>query len=150
MRKVFFGFATVMLISVLAQFYFATFGAFERPVPAPGAEDAAIMPHIINGTMVLPVLSLLTTIVAAVAKAGARLIWLSIAPLGLVIVQLFVVFEIAGLLGADENKTTPASLYVLGFHALVGVALLGVTVHLFRKSRALVKEGAANPVTVSA
>lgn len=143
MRKVFFGFTVLMFVSVIAQFYFATFGAFERPTPAFGAEDAAIMPHILNGTMVLPLLSILTTIAAAVAKAGGRLILLSITPLLLVVVQLFVIFELAGLLGATEDSTSTASLVVLGFHALDGVVILWASVVLLKKARALTKAAPA-------
>lgn len=145
MRKVFFGFTVLMFVSVIAQFYFATFGAFERPTPAFGAEDAAIMPHILNGTMVLPILSILTTIVAAIAKAGGRLILLSITPLLLVVVQLFVIFELAGLAGAEMDKTTTASLVVLGFHALDGVAILWASVVLMKKARDLTKAAAPAP-----
>lgn len=145
MRKVFFGFTVLMFVSVIAQFYFATFGAFERPTPAFGAEDAAIMPHILNGTMVLPLLSILTTIVAAIAKAGGRLILLSITPLLLVVVQLFVIFELAAMLGAEENSTSTASLVVLGFHALDGVAILWASVVLMKKARDLTKAAAPAP-----
>ncbi|GIH28799.1 hypothetical protein Aph01nite_71090 [Acrocarpospora phusangensis] len=150
MRKVFFWFSVLLLVSVLAQFYLATFGAFERPAPALGAMDSAIVPHIINGTMVIPVLSLLLTVFAAIAKAGRQLIWLSIAPFGLVAVQLFVIFELAGLAGATENSTTTAGLAVLGFHALDGVAILWVTVTIVRKARALLKTQAAEPVAAHA
>ncbi|GAB1817551.1 DUF6220 domain-containing protein [Herbidospora sp. RD11066] len=149
MRKVFFVFTVIMFVSVIAQFYFATFGAFERPAPALGAEDAAITPHILNGTMVLPLLSILTTIVAAIAKAGGRLILLSITPFLLVAVQLFVIFEIAALAGAGDDSTTTASLFVLGFHALDGVAILWASVVLMKQARALTKAAPATPVAVA-
>jgi hypothetical protein len=143
MRKVFFWFTVLLLVAVLAQFYLATFGAFQTPHPAPGDEDAMIGYHAMNGTMIIPLVSLLTTIVAAIAKAGARNVWLSIAPVGLVLVQLFVLFPLAGLAGGTEEKTNTASLFVLGFHAIVGVALLWVSVALVRRARSLVNEEAA-------
>ncbi|WP_066361987.1 DUF6220 domain-containing protein [Herbidospora mongoliensis] len=149
MRKVFFGFAVIMFIAVLAQFYFATFGAFERPAPAVGAEDAAIMPHILNGTMVIPLLSILTTVVAAIAKAGTRLILLSITPFLLVAVQLFVIFTIAELAGAKDDSTTTASLVVLGFHALDGVAILWASFVLMQRARALTKTAPAPQAAVA-
>ncbi|GLW97413.1 DUF6220 domain-containing protein [Microtetraspora sp. NBRC 16547] len=139
MRKAYFGFTVVLLISVLAQFYFATFGAFERPVPAAGAEGAMINYHAMNGTMVIPVLSLLTTIVAAIARAGGKQIGLAITPLLLVVVQLFGIFSLAEALGTTQDKTNTAGLIVLGFHALDGVALLGVAVLLVRGAHALMK-----------
>jgi hypothetical protein len=150
MRKVFLGFAVLLLVVVLAQFYLATFGAFQTPHPAPGDEDGMINYHVANGTIILPIVSLLTTIVAAVARAGARNIWLAIAPVGLVIVQLLVIFPLAELAGATEEKTTTASLFVMGFHAIVGVVLLWVAVELVRRARALVKEEAAAQAGVTA
>jgi hypothetical protein len=140
MRKVFFGFTVLLLVAVLAQFYLATFGAFQTPHPAPGADDAMIGYHAMNGTMIIPLVSLLTTIFGALAKAGSRNLWLAIAPVGLVIVQLFVIFPLAELAGATEEKTTTAGLFVMGFHAIVGVVLLWVSVALVRRARALVRE----------
>ncbi|MEW9531396.1 DUF6220 domain-containing protein [Microbispora sp. NPDC049125] len=142
MRKVYFGFTVLTMIAVLAQFYLATFGAFETPHPAVGDESAMIGYHALNGTMVIPLVSLLTTIVAALARVGGRLIGLSIAPLALVVVQLFVIFPLAELAGASENETTTASLFVLGFHALDGVAILAVAVILLREARGLLRETA--------
>ncbi|MFF4123270.1 DUF6220 domain-containing protein [Microbispora rosea] len=81
MRKVFFGFAVVQLVAVLAQFYLATFGAFETPQPAPGDPDAAINYHVTNGSLVIPLVSLLTTTAALAARAGGKLAGLSILPL---------------------------------------------------------------------
>ncbi|MCC5575500.1 hypothetical protein IMZ11_07580 [Microtetraspora sp. AC03309] len=148
MRKVFYGFTVVLLISVLAQFYLSTFGAFERPVPAPGAEGAMIEYHVLNGELVIPILSLLTTIVAAIARVGGRLIWLSITPFLLVAVQLFVIFSLAEMAGAAENETTTAGLVVLGFHALDGVAILWAAFVLLRRAHALAKGvAAATPAT---
>ncbi|MBO3745323.1 hypothetical protein J5X84_04520 [Streptosporangiaceae bacterium NEAU-GS5] len=150
MRKVFFGATVVLLIAVLAQFYLATFGAFQTPHPAPGDDSAMIGYHAMNGTMIIPLVSLLTTIIGALAKVGGRTIGLAAAPLGLVIVQLFVIFPLAGLAGGTEEKTNTASLFVLGFHAIVGVALLWVSVALARRARSLVNEETAARAGVTA
>ncbi|XVQ89008.1 DUF6220 domain-containing protein [Microbispora siamensis] len=139
MRKVFFGFAVLQLVAVLAQFYLATFGAFETPHPAPGDPNAAINYHAMNGTMVIPLVSLLTTVVALIARAGGKVAGLSILPFVLVAVQLFVIFPLAEIAGATETATTTASLVVMGFHALDGVAILAVAVVVVRRARALVK-----------
>ncbi|MCT9930501.1 DUF6220 domain-containing protein [Planotetraspora sp. A-T 1434] len=140
MRKAYFVLTVLQLVAVLAQFYFATFGAFEIPHPAPGDPNAAIGYHIINGTMIIPVISIIVTIAAALAKAGGRLVGLSIVPFVLVAVQLFVIFPLAEIAGATETKTTTAALAVMGFHALDGVAILAVAVILVRKARALAKD----------
>ncbi len=149
MRKVYFGFTVLLLISVLAQFYLATFGAFETPHPAVGDENAMIGYHAMNGVMVIPLISLLTTIVAAIARVGGKLIGLSIVPFVLVAVQLFVIFPLAELAGASETKTTTASLFVLGFHALDGVAILAVAVIVLRRARELLKETAVSPAAAA-
>lgn len=139
MRKVFFGLAIVQLVAVLAQFYLATFGAFETPHPAPGDPNAAIGYHAMNGTMVIPIVSLLTAIAALAARAGGKLAGLSILPFVLVAVQLFVIFPLAEIAGATDDSTTTAALAVLGFHALDGVAILAVAVIVVRRARALAK-----------
>ncbi|GIH50709.1 hypothetical protein SAMN05421833_128110 [Microbispora rosea] len=139
MRKVFFGFAVVQLVAVLAQFYLATFGAFETPQPAPGDPDAAINYHVTNGSLVIPLVSLLTTTAALAARAGGKLAGLSILPLVLAAVQLFVIFPLAELAGATDTATTTAGLAVMGFHALDGVAILAVAVVVVRRAGALIK-----------
>ncbi len=139
MRKVFFGFAVLQLVVVLAQFYLATFGAFEAPHPAPGDPDAAIGYHVTNGSLVIPLVSLLTAITALAARAGGKVAGLSILPFTLAAVQLFVIFPLAELAGTTDTATTTAGLVVMGFHALDGVAILAVAVVVVRRARALVK-----------
>ncbi|WP_182885146.1 DUF6220 domain-containing protein [Microbispora sp. H10885] len=150
MRKVFFGLAVVQLVAVLAQFYLATFGAFETPHPAPGDPDAAIGYHAMNGTMVIPLVSLVAAIAALAARAGGRTAGLAILPFVLVAVQLFVIFPLAEIAGATETATTTASLFVMGFHALDGVAILAAAVVLVRRAHALTKSDAAIPAHAAA
>jgi hypothetical protein len=145
MRKVFVGFAALQLLAVILQFYLATFGAFETPHPAPGSEGGAIQYHAINGTMIIPIVSLLTTIVAALARAGGRLIGLSIAPLALVAVQLLVIFSLAEIVGGSTTKTNTASLFVLGFHSIDGLVILWAALTVLRGARALARNDAAVP-----
>ncbi|WP_084956423.1 hypothetical protein [Thermoactinospora rubra] len=147
MRKVLVGCTAVQLALVILQFYLSTFGGMERPSPAPGQEGAAITWHALNGVFVIPVVSLITTIVAAVARASGRIIGLCAGPLLLALVQLFVIFPLAAALGATEERTTTASLFVFGFHAIVGVVMLWASVMAFRGARALV---AASRLTVAA
>jgi hypothetical protein len=147
LRKVFLVFAGLLLVAVIAQFYLATFGAFERPLPEP--ETGAIVPHAINGTMVIPILSLLTTIVAAVAGAGRRLIALSLVPLVVFVGQLFVLFPLAGLAGATMEKTNTGGHIVLGFHAIFGLLMLWAVVVLFREARVLASTSAGTAAPVA-
>ncbi|WP_327085681.1 DUF6220 domain-containing protein [Nonomuraea sp. NBC_01738] len=146
MRKVLLWFAGIQLALVILQFYLATFGAFETPEPPPGA-DSAIAYHAINGVFVIPAFGLLVIIVALVAKAPGRLIGAAASPLVMALVQLFVIFPLAELLGATEDHTTPASLFAFGFHAIVGLVMLGGAFEAVRGARALVK---APPATKAA
>ncbi|MEV6863614.1 DUF6220 domain-containing protein [Streptosporangium subroseum] len=144
MRKVFLVFTGLLLVAVIAQFYLATFGAFERPLPEPGT--GAIVPHAMNGTTVIPILSLLTTIIAAVARAGRRLIALSAVPLVVVIGQLFVIFPLVELTGSTMERTNTGGHIVFGFHAILGVLMLGAAVTLFQEARTLARAGTAAPI----
>ncbi|MFI6319031.1 hypothetical protein ACIBG8_15985 [Nonomuraea sp. NPDC050556] len=135
MRKVLVWFTLIQLVLVLLQFYLATFGAFERPVPAVGSEDAAIGWHAINGIFVIPVFSLITTILALVARSPGKLTLYASGPLLMALVQMFVIFPLAELAGGTETKTSTASLVVMGFHALVGVVMLGAAVLAFTGAR---------------
>ncbi|MGW3351947.1 hypothetical protein ACWDA3_52385 [Nonomuraea rubra] len=137
MRKILIVLAALQVGAVLVQFYLATFGAFHRPQPAPMA--GPIVPHIINGTIVIPVLSLVIALVAAAARAGGRLVGLALVPVGVVVAQLFVVFPLAGMFG-EPGVSTTGSNAVLGFHAVLGLVLLWAVVAEYRGARALVRQ----------
>lgn len=128
MRKVYVVIAGLMLAAVVAQFYFAAVGAFDTP-----QEDGSFSLHTMNGTSIV-LLSLLATIAAAVSRAPGRLIGLTILPLGLTIVQVLIVL-LGGLLDDPAGNTTPASLAILGLHAVNGLAIMGVTGIVFRQAR---------------
>ncbi|MFE3454449.1 DUF6220 domain-containing protein [Nonomuraea sp. NPDC059194] len=135
MRKVLVVFSVIQLALVVLQFYLATFGAFETPKPA-NPEAAAIGWHVMNGFFVIPAVSLIATIIAVVARAPGKVIGASAAPIVLVAVQMFVLFPLAELTGATMEKTTPSSLYVLGFHAVIGLLLLGAAISAWRGAQA--------------
>ncbi|MGW5684561.1 DUF6220 domain-containing protein [Nonomuraea sp. NPDC003754] len=135
MRKVLVVCTVVQLALVVLQFYLATYGAFETPRPA-DPDAAAINWHVANGFIVIPAVALITTIIAAIARAPGKVIAAGAAPIVLVAVQMFVLFPLAELAGATMDRTTPASLFVLGFHAVVGVLLLGVAISASRGARA--------------
>src|SRR3954447_22016099 len=116
MRKVFIITSTVVLAAVLAQFYLAGVGAFSRPATA----DAWSAHR--AGALGVLALALLNTVVAALARAGGRIIALAALPIGLVFVQ-FVLVGIGNALGASPTDRTGLPLYVVALHAVNGLAV---------------------------
>jgi Family of unknown function (DUF6220) len=130
-RKVYFGLSVLMLVTVVAQFYLAAVGAFNKP-----QTDSSYLLHQITGSTVLPLLSILATIAAAIARAPRRLIGQTILPLGLIVLQ-FAIIAIGKALGNGTDQTTPLALIVLGLHAVNGLAILGVAGTVLRGARQL-------------
>ncbi|MEU5722664.1 DUF6220 domain-containing protein [Micromonospora sp. NPDC047738] len=131
MRKVYVGLSALLLLAVLAQFYFAAVGAFARP-----QHDDSFALHDATGMMVIPLLSLLATIAAAVARAPGKVVGLTILPLGLVLVQVLIV-TLGRAVSGGEDTTTPAGLAILGLHAINGLAIMAVAGVVFRRARLL-------------
>lgn len=142
MRKVYLGLCALLLAAMVAQFYFAAVGAFARP-----QRDDSFALHDATGMMIIPVLSLLAIIAAALARAPGRQIGLTAAPLGLVVVQVLIV--VLGRALGDGDQTTPAGLAILGLHAINGMATIGVSAVLFRRARAFAAAPRPAPVTAS-
>ncbi len=130
MRRVYVGIMALLLVSGILQFYFAAIGSFARPQ----TEDAFSL-HVINGRMVFPALAILALIAAALAKAPGKLIALTLAPLGLLIVQSLIIVLGNVIGGSTEQRTTPVSLAILGLHALNGAAVIAATEAVFRRAR---------------
>jgi hypothetical protein len=137
-RKVYAALAGLQLLAVLAQFYFAAVGAFAKP-----QDDRSFALHSLTGMLVIPVLSLLATIVAALARVGGRLVALTLLPLGLVVVQVLIITAGDHLLGSTEDRTTPGGLVILGLHALNGLGILGVAAQILNRARGLLAQPAA-------
>ena len=95
MRKAFVAMSSLLLVAFVLQFVFAAVGAFTKP-----AGDGAYALHSITGMAVIPALTLLTTLFAALAKAPGRLVGLAILPLGLVVVQALIAALANGLTDA--------------------------------------------------
>jgi hypothetical protein len=132
MRRVYVVLVGLLLASGVAQFYFAAIGAFTKPQ----TEDSFAL-HSMNGRIVFPLLAILATAAAALAKAPGKLIGLTILPFGLGIVQVLIIVLGNVIGGATEQRTTPVALAILGLHALNGMAILGVTATVMRRARAL-------------
>jgi hypothetical protein len=127
-RRVYIALAGLLLLAVVVQFYFAAVGAFAKP-----QDDKSFALHDLNGMMIIPIVSLLATVAAALAKAPGRLIGMTILPFGLVIVQILI--NVLG--GHGDDRTSPLGLTILGLHAINGLAILGVAGFVFRQARAL-------------
>jgi uncharacterized protein DUF6220 len=131
MRKAFVVASTLLLLSFVLQFAFAAVGAFTKP-----AHDGSYVLHSVNGMAVIPALTVLTTVFAAMAKAPGRLIALAILPLGLVIVQVLLA-ALANSFTDAAGATTPVGLTIAGLHALNGIIAVHVVVSVTRAARRL-------------
>jgi hypothetical protein len=145
-RKAYFFITVLLMISVVIQFYFAALGVFGPQ----GEDDNLYVFHRINGSMVLPALSLLAVLFAALSRAGARTVWLSALPILLIAVQ-YLIFILGGLIGGgDEDNPTVGSAVIIGLHAINGLAIMGtiITLNARARARAFGKDeasGAAKP-----
>jgi hypothetical protein len=131
MRKAFMAASLLLLASLVLQMYFAAVGAFTKP-----AGDDAFALHSINGMAVIPALTLLTTLFAALSRAPGKLIGLSILPLGLIIVQVLIVV-ISNAFDDPAGNSSPIGLAIAGLHALNGMATMGVAAVVLRGARRL-------------
>jgi hypothetical protein len=129
-RRIYVALAGLMLLAVLAQFYFAAVGAFDKP-----QDDESFALHLVIGMMIIPVVSLLATLVAALARAPGRLIGLTVAPVGLIILQVLITELGENLGGSTDDHTTPVALAFLGLHAINGMFIMAVSGMVMRGAR---------------
>jgi hypothetical protein len=137
MRKTFLVISVLVVVAVVMQFYFAAVGVFSDP------DDELFAIHGTSGRIVLPLLMILSIVFAALAKAGRRTVWLAVLGFGLLLFQT-ILFILTGVLTGSEpppGEITTAGTVMLGFHALNGLAILGVTGTVASRARALVAEG---------
>jgi hypothetical protein len=132
-RKAFVIVSSLLLVSFVLQFVFAAVGAFTKP-----AGDDAYVLHSITGMAVIPALTVLTTLFAALAKAPGRLIGLAILPLGLVIVQALIA-AVANAFTDAAGASTPLGLTIGGLHAVNGIVAVHVAVSIAQAARRLAR-----------
>jgi hypothetical protein len=132
MRKAFVVASGVLLAVFALQFVFAAVGAFTKPA---GGDDSYRL-HSITGMAVIPILTLLTVLFAALARAPGKLIGLAALPLGLVVLQGLLAGLANGLTDAS-GRTTVAGLVVGGLHALNGIIAVHIVVAVLRGARKL-------------
>lgn len=135
MRKAFAGLATLLLLIVVAEFYFAARGAV-----SPGPHADSYRPHHALGYVIF-LMPLLMAVVAALARMPKRLIGLALLVAGLTSVQVL----IAKLAAALNDTAGPL---VFGLHAVSGLAIPAVAWVVVRQSLALARpERSRGPAT---
>lgn len=133
-RGVYLALAGLLFLWTVALFFFAAFGAFSA---GPREESFAI--HRALGHMLIAA-AVLTTLVAALARAPRRLIGLT----GLVGVLAIIQFLISTVAGAvDDGGSATAAAAVFGLHALGGLLTMGVARTVFLRARQLFAAPAA-------
>ncbi|NES16907.1 MULTISPECIES: DUF6220 domain-containing protein [Micromonospora] len=135
MRKLFAGLAALLMLAVVAQFYFAASGAFST---APN--DEAFRPHRALGYVIF-LLPVLMVIVAALARMPGRLFGMTGLVAGLTVVQV-VIAVLARAFNDTGDTSTTAGQLIFGLHAVNGLAILAVTGNVVRQARALSRPAA--------
>jgi heme A synthase len=129
MRRVFAGLATVLVLVVVAQFYFAASGAFDT---AP--KDESFQAHRALGYGIV-LFAVLLTILAAVARLPGRLIGMTALVAGLGVVQGLIRALAAAFNDTGDTSTTAGTL-VFGLHAVNGLIMLALAGTIARRVRA--------------
>lgn len=126
MRKLFAILAILLAAAASLQLYFAAIGYFSNP------DDHLMSIHGFNGQWVLRFLPLLLIIVGLIAKVGASLVWRSAGVIILTLVQWLLFFLSGVIFGSpEENASVPiGATILLGFHGLVGLAIIGLSLEL--------------------
>jgi len=143
LRKVFAGFATLLILAIVVQFFFAASGAFDT---AP--KDEAFQPHRALGYVTL-FIAILTTIVAAVARVPGRVIGMTGLIAGLIVVQA-VIRMIADAFNTTGDASTTAGKLIFGLHAVNGLVIMTLAGTVVRRARMLSRPAvAAGPAGAS-
>ncbi|AMB39536.1 hypothetical protein IG195_03515 [Arthrobacter sp. TES] len=133
MRKTLMVLAAIVLLSSLAQLFFAGYFHFQNTIEA--QREAGVY-HVLNGQYVLRYGALLAAIVAAIARMGSRTIWLAAGIFLMTWVQLFI-FIIGGMLtGSSEDFITPSGSWVASIHPITGLLIIFMSYWLFSRARA--------------
>ncbi|MDI6104575.1 DUF6220 domain-containing protein [Actinoplanes sp. NEAU-A12] len=131
MRRAFVIVSAVLLAAFALQFVFAAVGAFTKP-----AGDGAYALHSITGMVVIPLLSLLTMVCAALARAPGRVVAQSVLPLGLVLLQALIAV-LANAFTDASGASTALSLTIGALHAVNGIIAVHVVVGVLQAAEKL-------------
>lgn len=129
MRRVYVALLVLLFAAIAVQFYLAAVGAYDNP-----HTDSSFAAHRVNGSVVIPALSIIATIVAAIAKAPRRLVVMTIVPVGLILLQ-FAIDGIAESFNTSNDLSTVPGQIVFGLHAINGLAVMVVTREVIVKAR---------------
>ena len=132
--KVYSGVGALLLVEILAQFFFIAAAI----IPVSGAagsndnfpaldrvwkntSDSFIGLHSINGTLLVPITILLLLLLSFAARHSWKTTWLTLALLGLLIIQFFF-----GIIGAGNGGPNSGIALVGGLHGLNATLILGL------------------------
>jgi hypothetical protein len=130
MRRAFTVLATVLVLAVVAQFFFAASGAFDT---AP--KDESFQTHRALGYGIL-LLAILLTLVAALVRMPGRLIGMTGLVAGLVLLQ-GVIAAVANAFNDTGDTATTAGQLIFGLHAVNGLVIMAVAGIIVRRARTL-------------
>ncbi|MEE6258168.1 DUF6220 domain-containing protein [Plantactinospora sonchi] len=142
MRKALVVVTLVLLVAFAAQFVFAAVGAFTKP-----GGDGAYVLHSVTGMVIIPLLTLLTILLAVLAKAPGRLVGLASLPLGLVVLQALIAMLARASTDA-AGASTVVGLVIGGLHALNGIIAVHVVVAVHQAARKLADPAPAGATQV--
>ncbi|WP_225801869.1 DUF6220 domain-containing protein [Streptomyces sp. NK15101] len=126
MRKAIAGLAAFIMLAIAVQFYLAGSGAFaETPI------EEAFKPHRSLGYLIV-LLSLVLTVLAAVARVPGRLVGMAGALVGLGILQ-----PVIAVVAKAFDDPSGAGRIVFGLHAVGALAMVAVAVRIQRTAREL-------------
>ncbi|WP_223006820.1 DUF6220 domain-containing protein [Streptomyces roseirectus] len=140
MRKAIAGLAAVIMLAIVVQFFLAGSGAFDTaPV------DEAFRPHRALGYLIV-LLTLVTMLVAALARVPGRLVGMTGLLAGLGIAQPLIATLANAFSDTDDSST--AGQLVFGLHAVNALVMMAVAVRILRVARDLSNSPALTaPVT---
>ena len=134
MRKAFAALAILLMLVVIAEFFFAASGPFSI-----ASNEGAYRPHHALGYVIF-LLPIVMAIVAALARMPGRLIGMTALVAGLTVVQVLIAVLARAFNDTGENTTTAGQL-IFGLHALNGLIVLALAGTVVRRARALARSG---------
>jgi tellurite resistance protein TehA-like permease len=140
MRRVFVVLTFLLAASAALQLYFAAVGVFSSDRNDPFAL------HTTNGRIVLPILVLLTIAAAALARAGARIIRLTVLEFVLLVFQTLFVLIPALIFGVEPlGDNVPAvATALMALHGINGGVIVAISGTLVERSLSLARTAPEN------
>jgi heme A synthase len=128
MRKVFAALATLLVLAVVAQFFFAATGAFDT-----GPKDESFQMHRALGYGIL-LFAVVLTLFAALARMPGRLIGMAGLAAGLTLLQGVITAVADAFDDTGDSSSGPGEL-VFGLHALNALVIMALAGMIARRAR---------------